>query len=88
MNLIEMEPRGDLSSTGYALASPGEEYLVLDTSDKRGSFTVKLERGTYTAEWFGIDGRETIEDSRRPSRVPRARLSARLRMCPAPPSCT
>jgi hypothetical protein len=22
---------------------------------------VKLERGTYTAEWFGIDGRETIE---------------------------
>ena len=29
MNLIAMEPRGDLSSTGYALANPGEEYLVL-----------------------------------------------------------
>jgi len=29
MNLIEMEPRGDLSSTDFALANPGEEYLVL-----------------------------------------------------------
>jgi hypothetical protein len=61
MNLIEMEPRGDLSSTGYALASPGEEYLVLDASDDRDLFTMKLEPGTYTAGWFSIDGRETIE---------------------------
>ena len=35
MNLIEMEPRGDLSSTGYALANPGQEYLVLQPSDGR-----------------------------------------------------
>ena len=27
--LIEMQPRGDLSSTGYLLASPGVEYLAL-----------------------------------------------------------
>ena len=25
-----MEPRGDLTSTGYALANPGEEYLVFN----------------------------------------------------------
>ena len=61
MNLIAMEPRGDLSSTGYALASPGEEYLVLDTSDARDSFTVHLESGTYAAEWFSIGGRTTID---------------------------
>jgi hypothetical protein len=54
MNLLAMEPRGDLSSTGYALASPGEEYLVLDPSDTRSSFTVRLEPGTYTAEWFSV----------------------------------
>ena len=35
MNLIATQPRGELSSTGYALASPGEEYLVLDASDTR-----------------------------------------------------
>src|SRR5207247_10130029 len=29
MKLSEMAPRSDLSSTSYALASPGEEYLVL-----------------------------------------------------------
>lgn len=37
MNLIEMEPRDDLSSTGYALANPGEKYLVLQPSDRTGS---------------------------------------------------
>ena len=61
MNLIAMEPRGDLSSTGYALASPGEEYLVLDPSDTSGSFAVHMEPGTYATEWFGIDGRDTID---------------------------
>jgi hypothetical protein len=28
VNLLAMELRGDLSSTGFALANPGEEYLV------------------------------------------------------------
>lgn len=54
-----MEPWDDLSSTGYALANLGEEYLVLQPSD-RGSFTVELEPGTYSAEWFSIEGRERI----------------------------
>jgi hypothetical protein len=63
MNLIAMQPRGELSSTGYALASPGEEYLVLDTNDDdtRGSLAVQLEPGTYAAQWFSIDSRETID---------------------------
>ena len=29
MHLIDMRPRDDLSSTGYVLANPGREYLVL-----------------------------------------------------------
>jgi hypothetical protein len=28
MNLSTMRPRGDLASSGYCLANPGEEYLV------------------------------------------------------------
>ena len=59
-NLIEMGPRSDLSSTGYALANPGEEYLVLQPNDTAGPFTVMLEPGRYSAEWFSIDGRETV----------------------------
>ena len=60
MNLIEMEPRGDLSSTGYALANPGEEYLVLQPSTTADPFTVTLEAGTYAVEWFGVDTRRTM----------------------------
>ena len=60
MNLIEMEPRDDLSSTGYALANPGREYLVLEPSGTAGPFTVQLEPGTYAAEWFSVEGRKTV----------------------------
>ena len=60
MNLIQMEPRDDLSSTGYALANPGREYLVLQPSGAAGSLSVLLEPGTYAAEWFGIEGRKTF----------------------------
>ena len=59
MKLINMEPRGDLSSTGFALANPGQEYLVLQPNDTMDPFTVMLEPGTYTVEWFSIHGRET-----------------------------
>jgi hypothetical protein len=59
MRLIDMEPRDDLSSTGYALANPGQEYLVLQPNGD-GSLTVLLEPGTYTAEWFGIKDRRTV----------------------------
>jgi hypothetical protein len=60
INLLAMQPRGELSSTGYALADPGQEYLVLQPNQADGSFTVRLEPGTYTAEWFSIQGRQTI----------------------------
>lgn len=59
MNLIDMAPRGDLSSTGYALSNPGEEYLVLQPGDTADPFTVTLDAGTYTAEWHSVNSRET-----------------------------
>ena len=60
MKLVAMEPRGDLSSTGYALASPGEEYLVLEPGETADPFTVTLEAGTYAVEWYSVDSRETV----------------------------
>jgi hypothetical protein len=62
MNLIEMEPHGDLSSTGYVLANPGEEYLVLQPSEKIDPFTVALEAGTYSVRWYSVNSREAKED--------------------------
>jgi hypothetical protein len=61
MSLIEMQPRGALSSTGYALANPGEEYLVLQPSATADPFTVRLAAGTYRVEWFGLGSRQTME---------------------------
>ena len=52
INLIAMIPRGDLSSTGYALADPGSEYLVYQPAP--GSFAVKLIAGRYACEWFQV----------------------------------
>jgi hypothetical protein len=51
MNLMAMAPRGDLSSTAYALADPGHEYLIYHPTGG-GSFTVQLVAGSYTFEWF------------------------------------
>jgi len=58
MNLIEMEPRGDLSSTGYALANPGEEYLVLEPDGDGRAVTVELAAGQYSVEWFNVASRD------------------------------
>src|SRR3712207_9361879 len=58
MGLIAMEPRGDLSSTGYALANPGEEYLVLQPDETADPFAVRLEANTYSIRWHSIVSRE------------------------------
>jgi hypothetical protein len=59
MGLLAMTPRGELSSTGYALASPGREYLVLQPAGEAAPLTVTLEPGTWRAEWFAVEGRHT-----------------------------
>jgi Family of unknown function (DUF6298) len=59
MGLIEMEPRGDLCSTGFALANPGVEYLALQSTPAE-AFTVTLQPATYSVEWFGVDDRQAV----------------------------
>lgn len=49
-DLSRMVPNGSLSSTGYVLANPGSEYLILQPGS--GSFTANLLAGTYSYEWF------------------------------------
>jgi hypothetical protein len=55
VDLAAVEPRGDLTSTGYALAWPGHQYVVLRPAGSDPSITVTLEPGTYTARWFDVD---------------------------------
>ena len=58
LNLIEMKPRNEMSSTAYALANPGKEYLILQPETASDSFTVKLDAGIYSLEWFNINSRK------------------------------
>ena len=58
MNLIQMAPRVDLSSTSYVLANPGNEDLVLQAEDTGKPFTVNLDAGSYAVEWFNINDRQ------------------------------
>jgi hypothetical protein len=61
MKLVDMEPHGELSSTGYGLANPGEEYLILQPGDTADPVSVTLESGSYRVEWFTVNGRETTD---------------------------
>jgi hypothetical protein len=49
-----MMPRDDLTSTSYALANPGQEYLAYNPSG--GSFSVNLsdaaQSDSFSVEWF------------------------------------
>ena len=59
MNLVAMAPRGDLTSTGFALANEGSEYLVLQPNESSETFGVELGAGTYSVEWYSVSSRET-----------------------------
>lgn len=63
INLLKMMPRGDLASTGYVLASPGQEYVVLQPSGSADAFVVDLVRGSYSIEWFDVTNREALAGS-------------------------
>ena len=55
MNLVAMQPRGDLASTGYCLANsaaPHAEYLVYVPDGSTITVDLSGSSGTFTVEWF------------------------------------
>lgn len=60
IRLVDMLPRTDVASTGYALVNPGVEYLVLRAEEAQGSFTVDVLPGSYDVEWFDVLTRSTV----------------------------
>ena len=55
-----MQPNLDVSETRFALADPGNEYLILQPSETGDAFTVTLMPGQYAAEWHSLRSRETV----------------------------
>jgi hypothetical protein len=60
ISLMTMQPRPDLSSTGFALADPGKEYLILQPSETADQFTITLISGRYAVEWHSLPSRDTV----------------------------
>jgi hypothetical protein len=59
LDLAKTTPRGDLSSTGFALANPGSAYVVVQPEEApHSTLSVTLERGVYWLRWFSIADRE------------------------------
>ena len=66
-----MQPRGELSSTGYALASPGREYLILQPGETLYTVGGKFEiestpgHGTRLIAEIPVESKEEqVDDSR------------------------
>ena len=59
VNLAALEPSTSISSTGYALANPGAEYLIYNPNS--GAFTVSLAAGSYAYEWFNPNTAQVVE---------------------------
>jgi hypothetical protein len=88
INLLGMPPHNDLSSTGYALANPGQEYLILQPDEAAAPFTVRLEPGGYAAEWFSIEDRRTVSAATTSVDRPVATSFNAPAEVSGPPSCT
>ncbi len=58
-DLSKMIPRGNLSSTQYALANPGLEYLIVQPES--GAITVEVQSGAYNYEWFDPNTASTVD---------------------------
>lgn len=64
INLVAMEPRGDLSSTGYCLANAvagAAEYLVYLPSGGKVTMDLSATPGQLSVEWFRPDTGTTIK---------------------------
>ncbi len=51
LDLNRCKPMNDLSTTGYCLANPGQQYLIYQP-DAKAKLEVKLRENQYIAEWF------------------------------------
>jgi hypothetical protein len=52
LNLADMIPRSELSSTRYCLANEGTEYLIYFPESVEGRIDLRHSKGEFEAEWF------------------------------------
>jgi hypothetical protein len=63
MDLAHDRPHGDLASSGYSLALPGTEYLVLLPTGGSVNVDLSAVSGTRKVEWFNAANGQTTSGS-------------------------
>ncbi|HUX96642.1 MAG TPA: DUF6298 domain-containing protein [Bacteroidales bacterium] len=61
VDLINMVPSGNLSSTNYCLANIGKEYIVYLPTDTTASLDLKDVSGKFKVEWFDPSSGASVE---------------------------
>lgn len=84
VNLVNMTPQGILSSSGYCLANPGNEYLFYFPESGEAMIDLRNAEGEYVIEWFiplinrTVVGKSTIKGGSRIKLEPPTSLDALL----------
>ena len=60
IDLEKMEPHGEMASSTYCLADPGNEYLVF-VPERMSGVTVELPEGEYRYLWYDTQTGEETE---------------------------
>jgi hypothetical protein len=60
IRLTTMLPRPEVSETGFALADPGNAYVILQPSETGDPISMTLTPGRYAVEWHSLGSRETV----------------------------
>jgi hypothetical protein len=59
ISLATMQPNLDVSETRFALADPGNEYLILQPSETGEPFNITVTPGQYAVLWHSLRSRQT-----------------------------
>ena len=62
MNLVQMEPTLDVSSTGYCLAHPGHEYLAFSPEGREITIQFESDLSDYAIEWLDVERDEVLQE--------------------------
>jgi hypothetical protein len=72
MHFVAMQPRGDLASSGYALANPGSEYLVFAPDGGAVIVDLKDASGDFDVEWLDVETGRIIAGATASGGAPRS----------------
>jgi hypothetical protein len=61
LDLSQARPHGDVATTGFCLACPGEQYVVYQPQHKPFDVSALIPQASYLYEWYDCDAHRVVE---------------------------